>query len=166
MTCSKTLFASLLGLAAFAAAGAHAADAPAVQLLGKGAQVYGCQAKGAAFAWTLKGPDARLLGPDGQVVGRHFAGPSWQAQDGSVIVGEPLAASPSPQAGSVAWLVLRVKSATGAGLFANIAYVTRTATQGGVAPAGGCDAAHVGAEARVPYSATYTFFPVPPAATH
>lgn len=166
MTRSKTLFASVLSLAAFAAAGSRAAEAPAIQLLGKGAQVYACTPSGAAFAWTLKGPDATLFGKDGQVVGRHFAGPTWQAQDGGAVVGEPLVASPSPEPGAVAWLVLRVKSVTGAGLFAHVAFITRTATEGGVAPAGGCDAAHAGAEARVPYSATYTFFPAPAIVAH
>jgi len=131
----------------------------ALQLQGKGVQIYACQAAGAGFAWTLKGPEAILLDPSGAQVGRHFAGPSWQASDGSTIVGEPLVASPSSTAGSVAWLVLHVKSSSGAGLFANIAYVSRTATSGGAAPATGCDQAHILTEARIPYTATYTFFP-------
>ncbi len=131
----------------------------AVQLQGKGVQIYACQAADAGFAWTLKGPDAVLTDSSGAVVGRHFAGPTWQASDGGAIVGEPLVASPSPTAGSVAWLVLHVKSSTGAGLFSNIAYVARTATSGGVAPSTGCDATHVGAEARIPYTAIYSFFP-------
>ena len=148
-----------------AAAGTLLLTAPAqaattaLQLQGKGVQIYACQAAGAGFAWALKGPEAILLDQSGAQVGRHFAGPSWQASDGSTIVGEPLAASPSPTAGSVAWLVLHVKSSSGAGLFANIAYVARTATSGGAAPATGCDAGHIGAEARIPYTATYTFFP-------
>ena len=131
----------------------------ALQLQGKGVQIYACQAAGAGIAWTLKGPEAILLDQSGAQVGRHFVGPSWQASDGSTIVGEPLVASPSPTKGSVAWLVLHIKSSSGAGLFANIAYVARTATSGGAAPATGCDAGHVGAEARIAYTATYTFFP-------
>jgi len=145
-------------------AAAHAA-ATALPLKGMGVQIYGCQPVGAGFAWTLKGPDAILTDKDGAIVGHHFAGPSWQASDGSAIVGEPLVASPSPTPGSVAWLVLRVKSGRGAGLFANIGFVTRTDTTGGVAPATGCDPGHAGAEVRVPYTATYTLFPqaAPPA---
>jgi len=148
----------LAALLTGAPAGAHAA-ATAIQLQGKGVQIYGCQAADAGFGWKLKGPEAVLLNSAGAQVGRHFAGPSWQAADGSTIVGEPLVASPSPATGSVAWLVLRVKSSSGAGLFANVAYVARTATEGGAAPMAGCDAAHAGAEVRVPYTATYTLFP-------
>ena len=40
-----------------------------------------------------------------------------------------------------------------------VAYVVRTRTEGGVAPATGCDASHADAEVRVPYSAVYLFFP-------
>ena len=35
--------------------------------------------------------------------------------------------------------------------------ILRVDTHGGVAPAPGCDAAHAGEEARVPYTATYLF---------
>jgi len=157
-----TTVAALAVLAAIvAAARADAADAPAMNLVGKGVQIYSCQPAGTAYAWKLKAPDAILLDDKGETVGRHFAGPTWQARDGSTIVGEPLVASPSPQAGSVAWLVLRVKSTSGAGVFATVAYVVRSATRGGTAPSDGCDASHAGLEVRAPYSATYTFFPKP-----
>ena len=76
-----------------------------------------------------------------------------------MVVGQPAVASPSPVAGSIAWVVLKAASHTGDGLMARVAYVTRTDTVGGVAPMDGCDAAHAGTEVRVPYSATYTFFP-------
>jgi hypothetical protein len=161
MSRSKPLFTSIVSLVVGCAFESRAADAPAIQVLGKGAQIYACQPTGTVFAWRLKGPDAVLLDSDGKEVGRHFAGPSWQALDGSTIVGEPLAASPSPQAGSIPWLVLRVKSTVGAGLFANVAYIARTSTQGGAPPATGCDAVHSGVESRSSYSAVYTFFPAP-----
>jgi hypothetical protein len=136
---------------------AHAT--PALQLIGKGVQVYTCKPTTSGFGWALKGPDAVLTDVDGKTVGRHFAGPSWQANDGSTVVGEPLVASPSPAPGAVAWLVLHAKSHLGAGIFAEVAYIVRTATDGGAAPSTGCDAAHAAAEVREPYSATYTFFP-------
>jgi hypothetical protein len=143
---------------------ARAADASAIEIYGEGVQVYSCQMIGDDYAWTLKGPDAVLRDGIGRTVGRHFAGPSWEAQDGSIVVGEPLIASPAPQAGAVPWLVLKAKSHAGAGRFANVAYVVRSATQGGAAPATGCDAAHAQKESRQPYSATYTLFPQPEAA--
>ena len=155
-----------LVVSACVAFGSAAAAEPAIQVTGKGVQIYTCNPAGRAFAWELKGPEAVLLGEGGKVIGRHFAGPSWQAQDGSTIVGEPVASSPSPLSGSVPWLVLRVKSASGTGLFSNVGYVARTSTQGGAAPTTGCDPAHAGLEVRAPYSATYTFFPIQAAVAH
>lgn len=149
---------SLAALAALVASDAARA-APALQLTGKGVQIYTCERTTAGFGWRLKGPDAILTDAAGKTAGRHFAGPSWQANDGSLVVGEPLVASPSPESGAVAWLVLRAKSHAGTGVFADVAYVVRTATSGGAAPSSGCDAAHTAIEAREPYSATYTFFP-------
>ncbi len=76
-----------------------------------------------------------------------------------MVRGEALVTSPSPQPGSIPWLVLAGKVHTGDGLFASVAYIVRSATQGGLAPATGCDEGHKGSETRVDYSATYTFFP-------
>lgn len=145
--------AALLG-----AAPAHAAG-EAIELLGKGFQVYTCDAAGPA--WRLKAPDAVLLDASGRQVGTHFAGPSWRAADGSVVVGEPIATSPAPTPGAIPWLVLRAKSHQGQGVFAKVGFIVRTHTEGGAASATGCDAQHAGAESRVPYTATYTFFPLP-----
>lgn len=151
-------------LAAIGSAGtADAQNAPtkpaAIEAFGKGVQIYTCKAVAATYAWTLKAPEASLSDAKGNVIGKHFAGPSWQANDGSTVVGEALNASPSPDAGAIPWIVLHAKSHTGNGTMANVAYVVRTRTEGGVAPATGCDANHANAEVRVPYSAVYLFFP-------
>jgi hypothetical protein len=129
---------------------------------GKGAQIYVCSAINGKFAWTLKAPDAKLTGEKAQGTIKHFAGPTWQAPDGSSVVGDAVATSPSPRPGAIPWLVLRAKSHSGAGLLSNVAYVVRTDTRGGVAPSSGCNQAHSASERRVPYSATYLFFPVAP----
>ncbi len=147
-----------LGLAAVGVLLAGAARAgDAVELRGKGVQIYTCAASGDSFSWKLKAPDAVLLDPLGQEVGKHFAGPSWQAKDGSVVVGEVLVSS-SGEAGAVPWLVLRAKSHTGEGLFETVKYIVRSRTVGGVPPSGGCDKEHPNAEAKVDYTAIYTFF--------
>jgi hypothetical protein len=132
-----------------------------MQLTGTGDQVYTCTANGTQFAWTLKGPDAVLTDAKGALVGKHFAGPTWQAQDGSSVVGEAIATSPSPLPNTIPWLVLRAKSRAGSGMMADVAYVVRTNTEGGAAPTTGCDAAHIAAEQRVHYTATYLFFQGP-----
>jgi hypothetical protein len=157
----KALMNCALILTAFTAS-AHAQSAPAkpsaIEAFGKGVQIYTCKASNGSYAWSLKAPDATLQDAKGNVIGKHFAGPSWQATDGSIVVGAPLNASPSPNASAIAWLVLQAKSHSGEGTMANVQYIVRTRTEGGVAPAGGCDASHPGSEVRVPYSAIYLFF--------
>jgi hypothetical protein len=140
------------------AAGAARAAGGAVALTGTGVQIYDCTAKDSAFAWVLKAPEAVLTDAAGRPVGRHFAGPSWQAADGSVVTGDKLASSAAPLPGAVPWLVLRARSHQGAGMFGAVTYIVRTATQGGAAPATGCSAANTGREIRVKYTASYLFF--------
>jgi hypothetical protein len=125
---------------------------------GKGNQIYSCKMDGAQFAWVLKAPDAQLLDKDGKVFGRHFAGPSWEANDGSRITGKAVANVASPDPDSIPWLRINVVSHDGDGLLSRITTVQRLNTRGGKAPASGCDAAHAGQEIRVAYSADYLFY--------
>ena len=149
----------LLGLlAATGVLPAQAAGPAVIVLLGKGTQIYGCTQAATGFAWRLKAPDAILTDTAGRRIGHHFAGPSWQAEDGSTVTGEVLVASEATQANAIPWLVLKAKTHSGEALFSAVAYIVRSATVGGAAPASGCDLAHAGAETRVNYSATYTFF--------
>ncbi|HYV66220.1 MAG TPA: DUF3455 domain-containing protein [Myxococcales bacterium] len=125
----------------------------------RGAQVYTCKAKAAdpaGYEWVLKAPEAELFDAKGTKIGHHYAGPTWESVDGSRVVGE--AVQRSPAQGTIPWLLLRAKSNEGAGVLAGVKYIQRVDTTGGSAPASGCDAAHVGAEARVDYSANYDFF--------
>jgi len=128
------------------------------RLQGKGSQIYTCKMDGAQFAWVLKAPDAQLLDKGGKVFGRHFAGPSWEANDGSRITGKAVANAPSPDADSIPWLRVNVVSHDGDGLLSRITTVQRLNTRGGKAPASGCDAAHASQEIRVAYSADYLFY--------
>jgi Protein of unknown function (DUF3455) len=129
-----------------------------VRVHAKGVQIYSCQAANDAFSWTLKAPDAQLTDKDGKSFGKHFAGPSWEANDGSRVVGKAVANVPSPDADSIPWLLVTVTSHSGEGMLARISSIQRLATKGGKAPASGCDKDHVGQEARVPYTADYLFF--------
>ncbi len=148
----------LLALAAVAPLPAQAAFA----LRAEGVQIYICAAGSAGFAWKLQAPDATLRDRTGHRAGHHFAGPTWQATDGSEVTATPLVASPAPDPTAITWLVLRAATHTGNGTFATVAYITRTDTEGGKSPATGCDATHKGAETRTPYRATYNFFTGPP----
>ena len=132
----------------------------AFALRATGVQIYTCAGADTGPAWRLTGPQAELRDSAGALAARHFAGPTWQAPDSSsAVVGEPVASSPAPRAGAVPWVVLRATAHSGSGAFARAAGVTRPETAGGAAPAAGGHAAHAGQTARVPYSATYTFFP-------
>ncbi|HEY7066026.1 MAG TPA: DUF3455 domain-containing protein [Chloroflexota bacterium] len=127
----------------------------------RGAQVYGCQAKAddpRAFEWALKGPDAVLMNSRGEQIGRHYAGPTWEGNDGSRVVAAARATADSPDAQAVPWLLLEARSNEGPGVFSAVTFVQRLNTSGGRAPATGCDQVSVGAEQRVDYTASYVFY--------
>lgn len=129
-----------------------------LQVHAKGDQVYICQDGVAQFAWALKAPDAQLFDKDGKPFGKHFVGPTWEASDGSRVIGKAAANVPSPDADSIPWLLVDVVSHEGNGVLSRVSKIQRLNTKGGKAPASGCDAAHTGHEVRVPYSADYLFY--------
>jgi len=129
-----------------------------LQVHAKGDQIYTCKGDAAQFAWTLDGPDAQLFDKDGKSFGKHFAGPSWEAQDGSRVTGKAVAHAPSPDADSIPWLLVNIVGHEGAGVLSRATTIQRLNTKGGKAPATGCDASHGGREVRVAYSADYLFY--------
>ena len=131
-----------------------------LEALGQGVQIYACQQGASGYRWAFTAPEATLLDAAGRPIGTHFAGPSWQLEDGSKIVGTVAGQAPAAEPNAVAWLLLRVKAHEGAGVLSNVVLVRRVDTHGGIAPAAGCDAAHAGQEARVPYTAHYLFYTV------
>jgi hypothetical protein len=129
-----------------------------LQMHGKGDQVYICKSEASQFAWTLKAPDAQLFDKDGKLFGKHFAGPSWEANDGSRVIGKAIANSPSPDVNSIPWLLVTILSHDGSGVLSRVTTIQRLNTKGGKAPESGCDASHVSQEVRVSYSADYRFY--------
>jgi hypothetical protein len=129
-----------------------------LQVHAKGDQIYACKSDAAQFTWTLKAPDAQLFDQDGKSFGKHFAGPSWEANDGSRVTGKAVANAPSPDGDSIPWLLVNVINHEGSGALSRATTIQRLNTKGGKAPATGCDASHLGQELRVPYSADYLFF--------
>jgi hypothetical protein len=129
-----------------------------LQVHAKGDQIYTCKTDGTQFAWTLKAPDAQLFDKDEKPFGKHFAGPSWQANDGSKVVGKAVASDPSPDINSIPWLVVTVVIHEGDGVLSRVTTIQRIKTKGGKAPATGCDATHADGELRVPYEADYRFY--------
>jgi hypothetical protein len=127
---------------------------------GKGDQIYVCKEANGQYAWTLKGPEAELFGESGERAGRHFGGPTWQANDGSRVVGRMTASVPSQDPESIPWLLLAAIGHDGSGVMSRVTSIQRLNTKGGKAPGTGCDAAHPAAEVRVNYEADYYFYGV------
>jgi hypothetical protein len=127
-----------------------------LQAQGVGSQVYLCAVHGLTAAWQFKAPDAKLLDASGKQIGIHFAGPSWRLTDGSEVQGSVIGSKPA--SGSIPWLLLNASVHNGSGQLSKVDFIRRTDTQGGVMPTSGCDAHHAGAQAHIPYSATYSFY--------
>jgi len=132
-----------------------------LEALARGVQIYVCQPTSdnpSVFAWTLQGPEAELFSRSGERIGRHFAGPTWEGNDGSQVVGEVRATANSPDPQAIPWLLLQARANLGTGIFSTVTYIQRLDTVGGRAPTAGCDQAHAGQVQRVDYTATYLFY--------
>jgi hypothetical protein len=126
-----------------------------------GVQIYDCAASKtdpARFEWVFRAPEAELFDTRGRTIGKHYAGPTWEALDGSKVVGEVKGRDDGPDSNAIPWLLLAAKSASGSGDFGRVQSIQRINTVGGKAPQGGCSQAEAGREARVPYKATYYFY--------
>ena len=121
---------------------------------GIGVQIYHWN----GTSWGAATPAATLYadaGGTGQVA-THFAGPTWQSNSGSTVVGT-VANRCTPDPASIAWLSLSAVP-TGDGIFAKVTFIQRLNTIGGNAPA--TAGTVVGQEARIPYTADYLFYDV------
>ena len=128
---------------------------------GAGVQIYECKAgkdDPTRFDWVFKAPEAELFDSAGKKIGRHYAGPTWESNDGSKVVGEVKAKDNGPDPGAIPWLLLSAKSTSGSGIFSQTQSIQRLYTVGGKAPAEGCDKAEAGKEMRVIYKAHYYFY--------
>jgi hypothetical protein len=121
----------------------------------EGAQIYECKmgAEG-NLVWQLREPIATLL-RDGATVGRHYAGPSWELQDGSLVTAKVAERFPGATEQDIPLLKLDVTSHRGTGQLADVTTILRFNTLGGLAT-GPCGS--VGKFISVPYAAEYGFF--------
>lgn len=129
-----------------------AGESLAMVVPAKGVQVYECR----GGKWAFVAPEADLFDRDGKKIGRHYAGPHWEAADGSRVVGALKERAEAPRAGDIPWLLLGAKSVGRDGAFSKVTSIQRVATSGGSAPKGGC--LLPGTQERVPYTADYHFF--------
>ena len=161
-----TSSALALSLLFGAQAGAAAAETPlpdaiaapgatvVLSVHAEGAQVYECKvgADGKP-AWAFREPIATLFA-DGKTVGHHYAGPNWEASDGSAVVGKAVGNAPGATVNDIPWLKLDVVSSRGNGVLSSVTTVQRINTSGGKLE-GACDKA--GTFKSAPYSADYVF---------
>jgi hypothetical protein len=112
----------------------------------------------AGYEWAFVAPEADLFDTRGNRVGRHYAGPHWEAADGSKVVGAVKKRADATAADAIPWLLLTAKPVGSQGSFSNVASIQRVNTVGGVAPKAGCSQTEAGKAARVNYTADYYFF--------
>ncbi|MET7650586.1 MULTISPECIES: DUF3455 domain-containing protein [unclassified Streptomyces] len=119
----------------------------------RGVQTYTC----ADGAWKLLEPAATLSYKRDRAhrpVALHSRGPVWVSTvDGSAVNAAALVTS--PRTGTIPELLLKTTATRGTGVFADVSYIQRLNTSGGVAPTTACTGAD---QVGVPYSATYAFY--------
>ncbi len=127
---------------------------------GIGEITYECREKkdmAGQHEWAFVAPVATLYDSRRAVVGRYYAGPTWEAADGSRVGGKQLAVAPAAP-GSLPLQLVKADAAMGSGAMAGISHIQRLNTQGGVAPSAACDPASVGQRRQVAYQADYAFY--------
>ena len=126
-----------------------------------GVQIYECRAvanRPGAYEWAFVAPDAELFDQAGNRIGRHYAGPPWEAADGSRVVAAVAVRADAPRTDAIPWLLLTARSVGPEGSFSKVTSIQRTHTVGGLAPSNGCSSASAGSVARVDYRADYRLF--------
>lgn len=149
-----------------------------------GTQNYVCLPTASGFAWTFFSPQAtlfftfNLFGREvRQQIITHYLSPNpeegglpratWQGSiDSSEVWAKAIETSTDSNfvaAGAIPWLKLQrvgsQRGPTGGDSLANVTFIQRLNTGGGIAPSAGCSgAADVGSKAMVPYTADYFFY--------
>lgn len=163
--------ASIIAAMAACSSAMKAPDAPAavtvlagnklvLSLRGAGDLTYECRVKVAmpgAYEWVFAGPTAVLSDQNGKVLGKYYAGPTWESNDGSKVTGKQLATAPGA-ANAIPLQLVKANPSTGSGVMTDITYIQRLNTMGGVAPSDSCAADNVGAKKLVKYQADYLFY--------
>ena len=131
-----------------------------LKALATGVQIYTCAANAQdnAFAWRFDAPEATLLDGSGKTIGKHYAGPTWEANDGSKVVGQIEARDPGTDPGAIAWLRLSANAHSGSGLMTRVKSILRLHTAAGAPPSANCARVNANQVVRVPYTASYYFY--------
>jgi len=126
-----------------------------------GVQIYDCRpAKDPATGdvWTFRAPEAELRTQSGQSFGRHYGGPTWEANDGSKVVGVVKAKENASDPTAIPWLLLSAGEVDGHGVLSQTTSIQRLKTVGGQPPKASCASDELNRVMRVPYQAEYRFY--------
>jgi hypothetical protein len=123
---------------------------------GVGVQIYTCN----GITWSSAVPRADLFDDNGKLIIKHFAGPSWQAADGSKVVGT-VVDKVTPDLSAIPWVLLSAKTTPGVdgNRLVDTTFIQRLHTVGGLQPpAADCNSATAGTVVESPYTAEYVFW--------
>jgi hypothetical protein len=119
---------------------------------GIGVQIYTWNGS----SWGTAVPRATLFDEDGNIVINHFAGPTWQSNSGSKVVGALPPRAVTVDTNAIPWLRLAALNPEGPGILADTTFIQRVNTTGGKAPSE--PGTVVGQVAAIPYTADYFFY--------
>ena len=128
--------------------------------VGIGEVTYACREKSdqaGSYAWTFVAPAATLVDASEKDVGKYYGGPTWESKDGSKVSGKQVAVSPATP-GNLPLQLVKANQATGNGVMADLTYIQRLNTVGGIPPSQNCDRGNIGQEMKVSYQADYVFY--------
>ena len=125
----------------------------AVHLYATGVQIYSWS----GTSWVFIAPSAVLSADAGghSTVGTHYAGPTWESNSGSTVVGTVFERC-TVSASAIPWLSLTAVSSEGPGIFDGVTFIQRLNTVGGTAPA--TAGTSVGQIVNLPYTTEYYFY--------
>ena len=126
----------------------------------KGVQKYPWDSENQTFGPPR--PEAILVTDGGDLI-HHFKAsdgpPTWQAADGSLVVGTVKARADAPAADAIPWLLLTSQAGgTPNGTLSNVSFIQRVYTKHGNAPSVDCDPDDANHETPVFYEAEYYFY--------
>jgi hypothetical protein len=135
-------------------------EEPAFMLSGNGVHVYECRLglmEPNSYVWAFVAPDATLY--EGARSAARMTSPNLveAISDRSSVSGF-VRSTQAAGGNNLPWTAMRALPIGEDGLFAGVTSIQRVNTSGGSAPASGCNAENVGAEARVAYNADYYFY--------
>ena len=121
----------------------------------RGVQIY----RWNGSSWDFVAPRAELFAEKNFFgeIGSHYAGPKWESKSGSIVEARRVTGTGcTPDATAIAWILLAKINSSGPGIFANVTFIQRVNTTGGIAPA--APGLNPGEVKEVEYTAEYYFY--------